>query len=130
MMDAVEQTLKIWRSLPFEWGNQDCMLSVGDYIARRGGLDVSSGFRGTYWTELAAKSHMDAYGGAAGLIDLTGIQRIEGSPQRGDVVVVALEGDAIGGICTGDMVALRLLRGVGEVSLRFVQLQGVWRCPL
>lgn len=128
-MDAVDRTLKLWRTVPFDWGDHDCMLSVGDYIAKRGGLDVANRFRGTYWTERGAKALLDANGGASGLIDLTGIPRVEGSPERGDVVVVAFGGEAIGGICTGGMVALRLQRGVGEVQTRFVQLEGVWRCP-
>lgn len=129
-MDAVDRTLKFWRTVPFEWGDQDCMLSVGDYIASRGGLDVATRFRGTYSTEEGAKAHIDAHGGASGLIDLTGIPRVEGEPERGDVLAVCLGGEEIGGICTGGMVAVRLQRGVGEALLRFVQLKGIWRCPV
>lgn len=129
MIDPVDQTLRRWRTVPFDYGDHDCMLSIGDYITLRGGADVTTRFRGTYDTEDEARALMIAHGGAAGLIDLTGISRIEGEPERGDVAAVQVGNDVIGGICTGGMVAMRLVRGVGEVALRFVQLKGVWRCP-
>lgn len=133
-MDVVDLTLARWRQHPFTWGDADCMLSIGDYIALRGGKDVTGLFRGHYDSMEGAMAFMTQYGGAPGLIDLTGIERLpEGTePLRGDVVAMAVDeedGGSIGAICTGGMIGARLERSVVEVATRFVVLKGVWRCP-
>ena len=131
-MDIVDETLRRGRTTPFVWGQNDCMLSVGNYIARRGGLDVTDEFRGTYQTSLGAMRHVRRAGGIPALIDRTGIARVSGSPVRGDVValhVADCEGGMIGAICTGSGIAARMVSGVAEVQTRLVRLEGVWRCP-
>lgn len=129
-MDAVDQLLQTWRRTGFEWGQSDCLLSVGDYIASRGGLDVAGGFRGTYTTESEAMTLMRDAGGAEGLIDRTGLERGV-SPERGDVVVIDAsgDGDGIAAICTGPGIAARLERGVVEVNKRLVTVLHVWKVP-
>jgi hypothetical protein len=132
-MDIVDETLRRWRQKPFKWGQDDCMLSVGDYIALRGGLDVTGRYRGTYSTVTGAMRHVRRAGGIPALIDLTGIPAVTGEPQRGDVVALCArdcEGDMIGAICTGSGIAARMVDGVAEVETRLVRLAGVWRCPL
>jgi hypothetical protein len=132
-MDIVDQTLRMWRQNPFVWGDQDCMLSIGDYIARRGGLDVTGRFRGTYDSVTGAARHMRECGGVRGLIRLTTILEVAEPPERGDVVALCAPdclGGQIGAICTGQGIAARLERGVGEIEVRLAQLAGVWRCPL
>jgi len=123
MTDLVEQTLRVWRRGGHVWGSSDCLLSIGDYLAQAGYRDVAVQFRGTYDTESGAQAHMDANGGAEGLIDLTGAPRASGEPQRGDVVVI----QGIGALCTGDMFALRLERGVVELNKRFVTPTAAWK---
>lgn len=130
MTDAVDQTLALWRRTTFEWGARDCMLSIGDYIAARGGQDVTGRYRGTYGDEAGAMAHMAAAGGATGLVDATGLRECLERPCRGDVVVIDISGDGIGALCTGDSVAVRLERGVAEISLRFVRIVKAWQCPL
>lgn len=98
------------------------MLSIGDYLAAAGLKDVTGLFRGSYDTEEGAQAHLDANGGCAGLIDMTGAQRISEPPRRGDVAVV----QGVGAICTGEGFALRLDRGVVEINARFVKPEGVW----
>lgn len=130
-MDAVDHTLKIWRSTPFAWGESDCMLSIGDHIARNGGQDVTGWFRGTYDTKEGALHRMSLSGGVSGLIGMTGIERVQRAPERGDVVALGCgdeDGGAIGALCTGDMIAARLSRGVIELRTGMVRLKGVWRC--
>jgi hypothetical protein len=132
-MDIVDQTLRRWRQEPFAWGSDDCMLSIGDYIALRGGLDVTGRFRGTYSTVTGAMRHVRRAGGIPGLINLTGIPMVVGEPVRGDVVALYAqdcEGDMIGAICTGSGIAARMVTGVAEIQTRLVRLGGVWRCPL
>lgn len=126
MTDRIDSTLREWRSTPFVWGDRDCLLSVGDYIARCGGKDVTGLFRGTYDDETGAMAHVERYGGVCGLIDLTGIPRTA-SPVRGDAVALDTgAGVIVGALCTGDGIAARLERGVIEINRRFVSLAGAW----
>ena len=90
-------------------------------------------FRGTYTNVIGAMRHMRQFGGVAGLVEMTGIERVEGPPQRGDVVALITpdcEGGEVGAICTGDMIAARQSRGVVEVQTGMVRWSGVWRCPV
>lgn len=128
-MDIVDRTLHLWRTTPFIWGEDDCMLSVAKYIAERGGKDVVDLFRGQYDSEEAAKRVIRDNGGASGLAALTEIEPWPDEPERGDVVAIGLENDTIAGICTGDMIAVRLVRGVGEIRTKLVNIEGAWRCP-
>lgn len=127
-MDHVDHTLRLWRSTAFMWGDSDCMLSIGDYIARRGGLDVTSFFRGTYDSEAGALAHVESQGGLEAMVDLTGLPHTD-DPQRGDVVILDTGFNQVGAICTGDSVAARLERGVVEVSMNFVNLTQAWKVP-
>ncbi len=125
MTDAVDDTLSLWRSTPFAWGVRDCMLSIGDYIASQGGQDVTGRFRGAYDDMAGALTQMAAHGGCTGLVDMTGLRRTA-TPVRGDVVAVRLDGDTIGGICTGDAVAMRTERGVIEVRSGLLDIVAAW----
>jgi len=129
-MDAVDETLREWRSGQFVYGQSDCMLSIGRYLARTGHVDVTGKFVGRYDTPEGAMAQMEAHGGVAGLMALAGAELKDDIPARGDVVEVLYQDESgmcgIGGICTGDAVALRLERGMVEVSLRFIRYRGVW----
>lgn len=130
MTDIVDQTLKRWRQTPFEYGAADCLLSVGDYAVSRGAPDALARFRGTYDTEDEALHHMATNGGPSGLLDRFGLLRIDpANAGRGDIVVIKPgSNDAgVGGICTGEGVALRTERGVIEVSRRFVTIVHAWK---
>ena len=119
MIDHVDRTLQLWRSTPFTWGSRDCMLSIGDYIASRGGVDVTGLFRGTYDGEAGALAYVASYGGCVGLIDLTGLPHVA-DPKRGDVVVFFTGETEVGALCTGEGIAMRLERGVIELPKRLV----------
>lgn len=130
MTDIVDQTLREWRSSAFVYGQTDCMLSVGRYLARTGHQDVTGRFIGTYSDADGALAAMEANGGVPGLMALAGAVVKCGDPARGDVIeVLYQEGEevcGIGGICTGDAVALRLDRGMVELRLRLIRHRGVW----
>jgi hypothetical protein len=133
-MDIVDETLREWRSGVFTYGQTDCMLSIGRYLARTGHEDVTGLFTGRYDTQDGALAMMLDYGGVAGLMALAGAVPLQGPPIRGDVVEVLYQDDGllcgIGAICTGDAAALRLERGMIELSLRFIKYRGAWhgRC--
>lgn len=129
-MDLVDETLREWRSGIFVYGQTDCMLSIGRYLARTGHADVTGQFIGHYDTPEGALAQMLKHGGVAGLMALAGAVPKHDAPSRGDVLEVLYQDEemlcSIGGICTGDAVALRLERGMIEVSLRFVRYRGMW----
>lgn len=129
-MDIVDETLQGWRRGRFAYGQDDCWLSIGRYLARTGHEDVTSLFVGKYETHEGAVAQMAAYGGAAGLMDLAGAVIRAGRPERGDVVELLYSDDdgsqSIGGLCTGGFVAARLERGVIEVRVGLLKIGGVW----
>ncbi len=129
-MDLVDETLREWRAGSFSYGRTDCMLSIGHYLARTGHLDITDAFAGSYDTHDEAEAVLAANGGMAGLMVLVGGTERSGTPIRGDVLeVVYRDGDetlGIGGLCTGDSVALRLERGVVELRLGLIRYRGVW----
>jgi hypothetical protein len=133
MIDAVDQILSEWRRTPFEYGRTDCLLSVGDYIAARGGLCVTDQFKGTYDDADGAAAIIEAHGGHAPLIDLTGWQQIApAAAVRGDVVLITGvdAGEVLAAICTGDAIAGRTdNRTLFEVNRRFVKILNAWGCP-
>jgi hypothetical protein len=104
------------------------LLTIGDYIAAQGGRDVSSRFRGLYDTEAGALAMKDAYGGAVGLVDMTGLPHTD-DMQRGDVCVVDTGEIHVGALCTGPGVVMRIERGVIEVERRFVRIVQAWKVP-
>lgn len=137
-MDAVDRTLKLWRSNPFTWGGciphvpgvGDCMLSIGEHVAALGGMDLTGEYRGTYTDEAGAMARVAASGGAVAIFERFGLPECAGKPGRGAVALIDTgDGDGIGGLCTGDAVAMRLERGVIEVTLRFVRVIKAWQCP-
>lgn len=130
MTDVVDETLREWRSGAFVYGQTDCMLSIGRYLARTGHLDVTPRFIGRYGSHEGALAQMLGHGGVPGLMAMAGAVPLAGAPSRGDVLEVMYEDEAglcgIGGLCTGDAVALRLERGMVELSLRFIRYRGAW----
>lgn len=130
MTDIVDETLSAWRQGHFSYGQDDCWLSIGRYLARTGHDDVTPQFVGRYSTQEGAIRQMDAHGGACGLMALAGAIPKQGIPSRGDVVEVIYDDDdgqhGIGGLCTGGFVAVRLERGVVEVRTGLLTIGGVW----
>ena len=125
MTDVLEDTLTMWKRTVFEWGKTDCLLSVADYIVDCGGPDGGAAFRGMYNTEAAAFAHMDAHGGAAALIDATGLARTD-EPVSGDVVVIETTDGDVAGLLYADTVAVRREQGVAFLGMRFVTIAAAW----
>lgn len=129
-MDIVDETLHEWRSTPFIYGQSDCMLSIGRYLARTGHKDVTGQFIGRYDDHAGAQAMIAAHDGIVGLMALSGAMPHDDEPKRGDVVeVMYREGGevmGIGGLCTGGMAAVRLERGVVEVRLGMLEIGGSW----
>jgi len=127
MMDYVDELLIQWRQSSFVWGQSDCLLSVGDYIHSRGGLNISGLYHGTYSDAAGALERMQQAGGPLALIDATGIPRAS-EARRGDVVVIDVA-TGIAGVHTGQGVAVRRERGLAEINWRFVKILQAWAVP-
>lgn len=47
---ALHETIEAHRRLPFVWGQHDCALFTADCVRAMTGLDLATGFRGSYST--------------------------------------------------------------------------------
>lgn len=127
MTDHVDETIRHWRNTTFEWGVADCMLSAADYVQRVQGRDPTPEFRGTYSTaEGADKAQRDGGGIVALLDSREGLERSD-KPVRGDLAVVWTGEEYVVGLCTGPGLAMRLLRGVTEIDMRFLTVIACWK---
>lgn len=126
-MDVVDQTLREWRSGAFVYGQSDCMLSIGRHLAALGAKDITERFVGQYEDWAGAQEMLRAGGGVGALIAATGAVPVDSGPARGDVVELVVGDETIGALCTGDMIAVRLERGVIEIALHLAKWRGVWR---
>ena len=125
-MDCVDKTLKIWRSTSFERGKNDCMLAIADYVLLRDGVDFGAKYRGTYTDEAGALDWIEREGGETAMMDASGLARLS-QAVRGSIVLIHYAGNFIPGICTGEGVAFRMVRGVLELRLKSLKIVGVWK---
>jgi hypothetical protein len=127
MIDKVDQTLKHWRTIPFDWGEENCLLSIANYVKLCTGNDWGARFRKDCLTEDDAHRFFNAEGGAVMLIDASGLEATL-SPERGDIMVID-HGPGLPALCTGPGAALRLHTGVAEINLKFVRIVKAWKVP-
>ena len=131
-IDIVSDTLKVWRSTSFNWGETDCLISLADYLITCGYRDFGKPFRNTYNDEKGAYEHIENCGGEKAIINKTDLLMTM-KPERGDIVLVKIKDMKITGICTGDYIAFRTQQGVAEMRINFIVLLQAWRvtqCPL
>ena len=127
MTDAVDQTLHVWRTTEFVWGQSDCILSGADHVMRVTGIDPAHHWRGQYDTEEAACAALSAVGGIIAAIDSVGALTRSEVPQRGDIVAVRIGEQHVTGLHTGEGVAFRLERGVKEIDAGILNIEASWR---
>ena len=73
MNDNVSETLKKWRQSSFGYDNQnDCLLSLADYLIDCGYSDFGKKFRGKFNDEKGALNFISEYGSVEKIIDETG----------------------------------------------------------
>lgn len=125
-MISLDDTLKLWRQGQFIYGQSDCLLSVGDYMAANGGLDVAGRLRGTYDDREGAEALIDAHGGMLPLVDLAGWPRVPSPGSPGAVVVVRIGRRLFGALRTEKGVAARMKHGVLELDLKLVHIEAAW----
>lgn len=127
-MDFVDETLREWRRSPHKYGVNDCVLSAAAYFVSIGSAKAMPAFAGTYSDNDEAMDVLASLGGMERVMESIGGHPVNEPPKRGDIIGLVAETDyVIPALCTGDMAAARLERGVVEVRLRFVTWRGVWR---
>jgi len=126
-MDAVDETLRIWRQTEFRWGVSDCCLSAADYVQRLTGIDPAPEFRDLYHSEPGAERAVEGAGGFVALLDSREALIRARWPDRGDLVAIWTGSEHVVGLCTGQSAAFRLQRGVKEIDLRFLTVVAVWK---
>ena len=88
------------RNEPFAWGSNDCALFAADAIKEMTGVDLAENLRG-YTTAQGATRKINSAGGmrnfAAALTE-----KHHGLAQRGDVVLVEVEGRETFGVVVGN----------------------------
>lgn len=128
--DALFSSLKReWRSIPFEWGKSDCILSVCDYVLGQTGIDPAAPWRGSYDSEAGAQKIVSYYGGVIHLFDAgmtaCGFERCD--PYVGAPAVVNVLGTPIAGILGPDRAIVRHdKRGILEMPLPVLGAWNIW----
>lgn len=129
MIDPVEETLKLWRTTPFKWGTDDCLISLADYVFLITGIDYGKKYRGKYSTEKEAKKLIKLAGNEVFLInELIDFLPVV-IPERGDIVICSVGKHRIGGICTGQSIAMRSVKSVVEININFCKIIRAWSVP-
>lgn len=99
-----------------EWGQTDCLMSVGDAIEAVVGVNPFEQFRGKYSTELGAAKTMrqhdceDVLEVFAKFVQLTEVNRFQ--VRRGDVAVVIIQGQPHAGYVLNEGVVIRQPTGM------------------
>jgi cell wall-associated NlpC family hydrolase len=114
------------RNTPFSWGTQDCIAFAADAVVMLIGVDILAEYRGAYATEEEAETILAAEGGLDGLLTRLGLlfSLAECAParaKRGDLVLVHVGNQAMGGIVIGNSVAVTGADGVQFVPTRCIQ---------
>lgn len=125
-MDIIDQTLKKWRQSQLIWGETDCLLSVNDYLVDCGYSDYGGPFRGKYKDEAGALKFITDAGGELAIMSRPKLH-VTDKPERGDIMLVEFAGRKIAALCLGNSAAMRLVRGVCEIDIRFVKIIEAWK---
>lgn len=88
------------RARAFSWGRQDCALFAADAVLEMTGVDLAEGLRG-YTSASGAAKRIKKAGSMRGLASALA-EKHPGLAQRGDVVLVELEGRETFGIVAGN----------------------------
>ncbi len=113
--DIVQAHIDRWMSLPFEWGKTDCLLVLADYLLDVTGRDCAAHFRGKYnsaktchkLTGFLSDPVAVFYSG----VDQIGLKETS-RLKRGDVGLIEVAGQIVGGIYLGNHWASKSPAGV------------------
>lgn len=86
-------------SLPFAWGQHDCLLFAGGAVEAVTGIDLTAQHRGRYASRNAARRHLWAMGhrGVRACISAVLQPCVPAQARRGDILMA----DGMAGVCIG-----------------------------
>jgi hypothetical protein len=121
--------LRARRDVPFQWGENDCVMFAADAVRAITGVDYAAGWRGTYSTEEQAADLLKSGGGIDSIItDALGIKGTRNLllGRRGDVVTCKTSFGRVAGIIddTGQRIAVPM---TDEKTLVRLPLNMGWR---
>lgn len=121
-----------WATMPFVWGESDCITVLADWVARVHGRDPMENIRGTYDSRASCQRETGFFRDPVGTIDaaletIGGLPRVD-EPSPGDIAVirVAEEGGRVspcGALWLGTCWACKSQRGA--ITLRPDMVHGV-----
>lgn len=93
-MTPLYQELHRWATLPFIWGETDCMLVLADWIKRVRGADPAAHIRGLYDSRGTCQRETGFLRDPVAAVDaclatIGGLDRVE-EPEPGDIAVLML----------------------------------------
>lgn len=111
------------RNKPFAWGTHDCAMMAADVILATTGRDPAADWRATYADEAGAEAVIAPHGNLGGLlehvmVDFGGRECPPAFAQRGDLALVQVGNEMMGGIVLDDRIAVPGLTGIGFVPRR------------
>ncbi len=131
-MSPLFAMLHIWAATPFLWGENDCILSICDWVAGVTGRDPGASVRGTYFDAASCARETgyfrDPVGVVDGLMASAGLSMVD-RPQVGDVAVLRLRdmgARPIGGLWTGSAWAMKSEGGVATRPAAGVEVLAAW----
>lgn len=91
------------RSMPFEWGRNDCVLLVADWILEATGIDHVADLRGQWHDALSAMRALEERGGMQAAVTAALGEPIDWRlAQRGDAVLIVVDGRESLAVCAGE----------------------------
>lgn len=119
-------------SMPFVWGQNDCLMYPADLVLRLTGVDPAVKWRGKYSTEAEAKELLKIHGGVDGIITeglgFRGDRNVK-TGGRGDIVMVKTKWGITGGVIddTGARFAVPVATDGNTVRMPLDLAWRVWR---
>lgn len=133
MMSAEYQEVNRWLSLPFVWGECDCILILGDWIARVRGIDPFAKDRMTYDSFASCQRVTKFFSDPVGVLEdrfavLGGLDQVY-RPAPGDIAVLDMAGQRhpVGGLWLGQCWAIKAPEGATTVVPEAVTPLAIWR---
>lgn len=130
-MTPIIAELNRWMSLPFIWGETDCIMVLCDWIKAVRGVDPAENDRFTYTDAGSCQRETRYFSDPVATLDSrfsrAGIKR-GNDLCPGDVALIRLPGDRhpVGGIWTGEFWGCKGPSGTTTVSSAVAQVQAFW----
>lgn len=135
-MTPLFQELHRWMSLPFIWGETDCMLVLADWIAKVHGVDPAAHIRGTYDSPGSCQRETGFLRAPVEAVErclatIGGLPRVD-TALPGDIAVIVLPNGrggtmAVGAIWTGTTWGCKGPEGTTTISPRLVaDVLAIW----